>query len=72
MRTDAEGRFKSESLEPGQYFVVVKDSDPTIAFPIWLEKQYDGKTCSLHTIFTFDRATKKTEQTVTIEVNSLK
>jgi hypothetical protein len=72
MRTDGEGRFKSGSLDPGLYFVVVKDPDPTIAFPIRLEKQYDGKTCSLHTVFTFDRATKKTEQTVTIIVNSIK
>ncbi len=72
MRTDAEGRFKSGSLEPGRYFVVVKDSTPTITFPIWLEKQYDGKNCTLRRIFMFDRATKKAEQTVTIEVDSTK
>lgn len=72
MRTDANGDFMSGSLQPGRYFIVVKDSDPKFVFPISLEKQYDGKTCSLHAVFSFDRQTKKTEQTVTLEVPKLK
>jgi len=66
MRTDTDGNFKSDRLEPGRYFVVVKNSDPPIAFPVWLEKQYDGNACALNAVLTFDRITKKTEQTVTL------
>jgi hypothetical protein len=72
MRTDANGDFNSGSLEAGRYFIVVTDPDPKFVFPVWLERQYDGKSCSLHAVFTFDRQTKKTEQTVTLEVPSLR
>jgi hypothetical protein len=69
MRTDTGGNFKSGPLDPGPYFVVVKNSDPKIAFPVWLERQYDGNTCALNAVFTFDQITKKTEQTVTLTLS---
>ena len=65
MRIDGTGFFKSGKLDAGKYFVVVKDS-PQIVFPVFLEKDYDGAKCSLNTVFTFDRSSGKTEQTVTI------
>jgi hypothetical protein len=58
------GVFKSGDLEPGRYFVVVENSDPKFVVPVWLEK-YDGKTCALNTVFTFDRTTGKAEAIVT-------
>jgi hypothetical protein len=70
LRTDVDGNFKSGRLEPGPYFVVVRNSDPKIAFPVSLEQQYDGRTCSLNAVFTFDLETKETEQTVTIRTSS--
>jgi hypothetical protein len=68
IRTDADGTFRSGRLEPGPYFVVVKGSDPKIAFPVLLEKEYDGQACALNAVFTFDRETRATEQTVTLRV----
>jgi hypothetical protein len=65
LRTDATGNFKPGKLESGRYFVVVKNS-ARIVFPIFLEKDYDGAECSLNTLFSFDRNTGKTQQTVTI------
>jgi hypothetical protein len=64
-RTDSEGSFKSRDLEPGRYFVVVENSDPKFVVPVWLEKFYDGKTCALNTVFTFERTTGKVDSTVT-------
>jgi hypothetical protein len=69
MRTDVNGKFRSGRLEPGPYFVLVKSSDPKIAFPVLLEKGYDGQTCNLNAVFTFDQETRKTEQTITLYVN---
>jgi hypothetical protein len=69
MRTDANGNFKTGRLDAGPYFVVVKDSNPRMAFPVALEKDYDGESCALNALFTFDPKTKKTEQTVTIELH---
>ena len=63
MRTDAEGNFNSGKLEQGRYFISVKDS-PHIVFPVFLEKYYDGGTCSLNTLFSYDKNTGKTEQIV--------
>jgi hypothetical protein len=65
LRTDPTGMFNPGKLDAGRYFVVVKNS-PQIVFPIFLEKYYDGGKCSLNTVFSFDRNTGKTEQTVTI------
>ena len=72
LRTDAGGNFRSGSLVQGRYFVVVRNSDPKIAFPVSLEREYDGQTCALNAVFTFDRATRKTEQTVMLRVDSLR
>jgi hypothetical protein len=69
LRTDANGDFKAGRLEAGSYFVVVTNSNPEIAFPVALEKDYDGQSCALNAAFTFDQKTKKTEQTVTIVVH---
>jgi hypothetical protein len=63
-RTDSEGNFKSGDLEPGRYFVVVENSDPKFVVPLRLDKYYDGKTCGLNTVFTFERTTGKVEATV--------
>ena len=65
LRTDETGFFNPGKLGAGRYFVVVKNS-PQIVFPIFLEKDYDGTKCSLNTVFSFDRNSGKTEQTVTI------
>lgn len=65
LRTDATGIFRPGKLEAGRYFVAVKNS-PQIVFPIFLEKDYDGVKCSLNAVFSFDRNTGKTEQSVTI------
>jgi hypothetical protein len=65
LRTDAKGTFNSGKLAAGRYFVVVKNS-PQIAFPIFLEKDYDGGKCSLSPVFSFDQNTGRTEQTVTV------
>ena len=70
-RTDAEGNFKSGDLDPGRYFIVVENSDPRFGVPVRLEERYDGKTCALNTVFTFDRTTWKTEATVTLLLHSL-
>ncbi len=66
----AKGNFKSGDLEAGRYFIVAEHSDPKFVIPVWLEKHYDGRTCGLSTVFTFDRATGKTEATITILVES--
>jgi hypothetical protein len=71
-RTDAEGNFKSGVLEPGRYFIVVENSDPKFVIPVRLEERYEAKTCALNTVFTFDRATGKTEATVTLLLHSPK
>ena len=68
IRAEADGTFRSARLEPGPYFVVVKGSAPKIAFPVSLEKEYDGQACALNTVFTFDRETRATEQTVTLRI----
>jgi hypothetical protein len=68
LRTDVNGNFRSGRLEPGTYFLVVKNSDPRIAFPVSLEKEYDGQACQLNAVFSFDRQTRKIEQTVTLRV----
>jgi hypothetical protein len=65
LRTDATGIFNSGKLQAGRYFVAVKNF-PQIVFQIFLEKDYDGVKCSLNTVFSFDRNTGKTEQSVTI------
>ena len=70
-RTDAEGNFKPGDLDPGRYFIVVENSDPRFGVPVRLEERYDGKTCALNTVFTFDRTTWKTEATVTLLLHSL-
>jgi len=68
MRTDENGNFRSGRLQPAPYFIVVSSSDPQIAFPLSLEKEYDGRACALNSVFTFDRQTRKTEQTVMIRI----
>jgi len=65
LRTDGSGKFNSGKLLSGRYFVVMKKS-PNIAFPVFLERDYDGHECSLNTVFSFDSQTGKTEQIVTI------
>jgi len=67
IRIDSSSNFNSGKLNAGRYFVVVKNS-PQIVFPVYLETNYDGDTCSLNTVFSFDRITGKTEQTATIRV----
>jgi len=69
LRSDVSGNFKPGKLGAGRYFVVVKNS-PQMAFPVFLERNYDGVNCSLNTVFSFDQNTGKTEQTVTILVDS--
>lgn len=69
LRTDVSGNFNSGKLGAGRYFVVVKNS-PQMAFPVFQERNYDGVNCSLNTVFSFDQNTGKTEQTVTILVDS--
>jgi hypothetical protein len=65
LHTDGSGKFNSGKLVSGRYFVVMKKS-PNIAFPVFLERDYDGHECSLNTVFSFDSQTGKTEQIVTI------
>jgi hypothetical protein len=68
LNTDDEGDFNSGKLRAGRYFVVVKSS-PEIAFPIFLERDSSGGNCGLNTV-SFDRETRKTEQTVTVYIYS--
>jgi hypothetical protein len=69
VRTDDQGNFNSGKLQAGRYFVVVKDS-PEIAFPVFLEEDSRCENCGLNTVFSFDRQTGKTEQTVTVLIYS--
>ena len=69
IRIDSFGNFKSDGVDAGRYFLVVKNS-PQIVFPEYLEESYDGGRCSLNTIYSFDRSTGKTERTATIRVYS--
>jgi hypothetical protein len=69
VRTDDQGNFNSGKLQAGRYFVVVKNS-PEIAFPVFLEKYSSGENCGSDTVFSFDRQTGKTEQTVAVLIYS--
>jgi hypothetical protein len=71
-KTDAEGHFKAGDLDPGHYFVVVEKSDLRFVIPVSLETRYDGKKCTLNSMYAFDRTTGKLEATTILFVNSPK
>jgi hypothetical protein len=69
LKTSRSGSILIDKLDEGNYFLVVKDTDPLLTIPIWVPKAYEARSCDIDRRFTVDVATGRAEVTLIISVD---
>ena len=68
-QTSRSGKFLFESLDEGQYFLVLPDSESLLSIPIWVKQKYSTKACDLDQRFIIDAETGKSEVELRVSVD---
>jgi hypothetical protein len=68
-QTSPSGKFLFESLDEGQYFIVLADSQPLLSVPVWVKKKYSISACDVDQRFTVDTDTGKSAVEVQVTID---